>query len=67
MEVELIPLLEAAPTPDPALVPDVALDPEDAVPDPYPAWFGPVDWLQKVATISSIHIRPLFGRIELFV
>ena len=36
----LIPLLEAAPTPDPALdplaalVPEVALDPEDAVLDP---------------------------------
>ena len=38
--VLLIPLLEAAPTPAPALdpeaalVPDVALDPEDAVLDP---------------------------------
>jgi hypothetical protein len=27
-------VLMAAPTPDPALVPDVALDPEDAVLDP---------------------------------
>ena len=40
IEVVLIPLLETAPTPDPALdpeaalVPDVTLDPENAVPDP---------------------------------
>ena len=40
MEVVLIPLLETAPTPEPALgpeaalVPDVALDPENAVLDP---------------------------------
>jgi hypothetical protein len=66
MEVVLVLLFETAPTPAPALVLDVALVPDVAL-DPKPLVFGPVGTLQKVATISSIHIRPVFGRIELFI
>jgi len=33
MEVVLIPLLERAPTPDPALDPDVPIDPDPLDPD----------------------------------
>ena len=40
MEVVLIPLLETAPTPDPALDPDVALDPDLAL-DPENAVLDP--------------------------
>ena len=61
----LVLLFETAPTPAPALVLDVALVPDVAL-DPKPLVFGPVGTLQKVATISSIHIRPVFGRVELF-
>jgi hypothetical protein len=66
MEVVLVLLLETAPTPAPALVLDVALVPDVAL-DPKPLVFGPVGTLQKVATISSTQIRPVFGRIELFI
>jgi hypothetical protein len=64
--VVLVLLLETAPTPAPALVLDVALVPDVAL-DPKPLVFGPVGTLQKVATISSTQIRPVFGRIELFI